>query len=360
MITSVQKLSQKAGLPPGTAVHVGERKSDKVTVSLFDYESETLRSLTVDNLEECLAYRNSSTVTWMHVDGLHDAKKIEEIGQLFDLHPLTIEDILNTSQRPKLDLFEKYIYLVIRVPFYDAIDKLIYLEQVSFILADNFLLTFQEQPDDTFDPVRERLRTSKGRLRTMGADYLTYTLIDTVIDSHFRVLEEISEDLETIEEELATQPSRETLSSIHSLKREMILLRKSVWPLRETINRMLRDDVPFIEERNRMFFQDLYDHTIQVLDTVETYRDLISGMLDIYLSVASNQMNEIMKMLTLYATIFIPLTFIAGLYGMNFNAEKSPYNMPELNWFYGYPFALGLMAAVGIGLLVYFKRKKWF
>ena len=234
------------------------------------------------------------------------------------------------------------------------------MEQISFVLGPNYLLTFHEKDDAIFNEVLARLQGNKGRIRKQGIDYLLYSLLDRVVDNFFSVLEKIGEDVEELEEALIADPAPETLQAIHSLKREMILLRKSVWPLREVINGLQRDESVFMGESIRVYLKDLYDHTIQVLDTVETFRDIISGMIDIYLSSVSNRMNEVMKVLTIFAVIFIPLTFIAGLYGMNFNNSISPFNMPELNWYFGYPFALMLMAATAIAMLIYFKKKKWF
>jgi magnesium transporter len=270
-----------------------------------------------------------------------------------------VEDIVNTTQRPKMDVFDDYLYLVLRMHMYEEATGAILSEQVSFILGKNFLLTFQERPGDSFDSVRTRIRNNKGKVRKMGPDYLAYALIDSVIDSFFAVLERTGEEIEDIEEELITEPSSQTMQKIHVLKREMILMRKAVWPMREVISALQRDETPLVSDELSVFLKDLYDHTIQIIDTVETFRDVISGMLDIYLSSISNRMNEVMKVLTIFAALFIPLTFIAGIYGMNFNPAASPYNMPELNWFYGYPFALFLMVSTVIGLLFFFRRKRW-
>jgi len=351
----------KAGLPPGTAIHIGEVKTDLVRIGIIDYNQERVESRQVEDARECLLpAARPDTVTWINVDGLHQVDVLEKVGECFQLHPLTVEDILNTNQRPKLDIYDDYIYLVVRMPRLDREQGEIGFEQVSFIVYGTQLITFQERAGDTFDPVRNRIVNGVGRIRKMGTDYLLYALVDSVVDNYFVQLESIGEEIENLEVELVENPGPATMRKINYLKRQMVMMRKSVWPLREVISGLQREDVPFIGESIRFFLKDLYDHTIQVIDTVETFRDMISGMLDIYLSSISNRMNEIMKVLTIFAALFIPLTFIAGLYGMNFNPAASPYNMPELNWYFGYPLALGLMVLVAGGMLYLFKRKGWF
>lgn len=282
---------------------------------------------------------------------------MEKIGQCFGIHPLIAEDIMNTQQRTKMDAFEEHIFIVMKMHSFNGEEE-IRSEQISLVFGNNFLLTFQEKPGDVFDPVRSRIRNSKGRIRTCGADYLTYALVDSIVDNYFKVLEGVGELIESMEEELVTNPTHETSQKIHFLKREMLFLRKSVWTLREIIGNLEHEETDLMQASTHIYIRDLFDHTIQVIDTVETFRDMISGMLDLYLSSMRNRMNEIMKVLTIFAAIFIPLTFIAGIYGMNFDSGKSPLNMPELGWYYGYPFALGIMAVVGIAMLIYFKRKK--
>jgi magnesium transporter len=356
-----QAQGDKAGLPPGTAIHIGEVRAERVRISVIDYNQGQVESRLVEDVRECqrLVDRRE-TVTWVNVDGLHQVDILAELGQCFQLHPLTIEDILNTNQRPKLDIYDDYIYLVLRMPWLDSDNGEVGFEQVSFVVSGTRLITFQEREGDTFDPVRGRITKGLGRIRKMGADYLLYTLVDSVVDNYFILLERIGEQIENLELELVDNPSPATMRKINYLKREMVMLRKSVWPLREVISTLQREEVPFVGESIRFYLKDLYDHTIQVIDTVETFRDVISGMLDIYLSSISNRMNEIMKVLTIFAAVFIPLTFIAGIYGMNFNSAASPLNMPELNWYFGYPLALGLMTAVAGAMLYFFKRKGWF
>lgn len=356
-----QSQADKAGLPPGTAIHIGEVKTERVRITLTDYNQDHYDSLVVDDLQACLVFTaRPDSVTWVNIDGLHEVDILERVGKCFQLHPLTIEDILNTNQRPKLDIYDDYIYLVLKMPEFSQGSSDIALEQVSFVVSGNRIISFQERPGDTFDSVRNRLKSGKGKSRKLGTDYLLYALLDSVVDNYFIMLEKLGEEIEALELQLVENPVPATMRQISFLKRQMVLLRKSVWPLREVISSLQRDDVPFIGEHIQVYLKDLYDHTIQVIDTVESFRDIISGMLDIYLSSISNRMNEIMKVLTIFAAIFIPLTFIAGLYGMNFNTAVSPCNMPELNWYFGYPFALGIMAIVAGAMLLFFKRKGWF
>jgi len=357
---TAKRRSQKSGLAPGTPVHVGEQKIEKMLITLIEYDEAAYEMRELDVLRECLPYKEKPSVTWLNIEGLHDVSAIEEISSCYGLHPLTMEDILNTEQRPKVELFEKYIFFVIKMISYDSKNRKLVTEQVSLILVGNTVVTFQERGGDVFDPVRNRIKNNKGLIRKSGADFLAYALLDAVVDEYFGILENIGDDIEQAEELLLVKPATDTLQKIHTLKREMISLRKSVWPLREVINRLEHDATEMISPNTRIYLRDLYDHTIQVIDGVETYRDMISGMLDIYLSSVSNKMNEVMKVLAVFASIFIPLTFIAGLYGMNFNTGISPLNMPELNWYFGYPFALGLMVATAAALLMYFRRKKWF
>jgi len=292
-------------------------------------------------------------VTWINVDGLHQLGVLESVGDRLGLHPLVLEDILNTGQRPKMEDFGGYIYIVFKMFYSNEMNDEIVEEQISLILGPAFVISFQERRGDVFDALRERIRSDRGRIRKMGADYLTYALLDSVVDNYFVVLEKLGEKMEFLEEELVTHPTTETLQVIHNLKREMAFLRKSVWPLREIVSGLERGESALIQESTGLYLRDVYDHTIQVIDTVETFRDMLSGMLDIYLSSVSNRMNEVMKVLTIIATIFIPLTLIVGIYGMNFQ------HMPELGWRWGYPLVWLVMLTIGGLMLVYFKRKRW-
>jgi magnesium transporter len=353
MLKIIKKRSKKIGLPPGTLVHVGEKKTEKLRITVIDYDEKEFQEKEVENIEQCFPFKDTPTVTWINIDGIHETEIIEKAGKHFNLHPLILEDIVNTGQRPKIEDFESYIFIVLKMLYFDGKENETEIEQVSLIVGKNFVISFQERVGDVFNPIRERLRKSKGRIRKAGADYLTYALIDAIVDSYFTILEKIGEKIEILEDAVVKNPTSESLQTIHNLKREMIFLRKSVWPLREMISNLTKGESSLIEEATKIYLRDVYDHTIQVIDTTETYRDMLSGMHDTYLSGISNRMNEIMKVLTIFASIFIPLTFVAGIYGMNFQF------MPELGWRWGYFAILGIMAVVGVSMVLYFRRKKW-
>jgi magnesium transporter len=349
-----QKRSIKGGLPPGTLVHVGERKVDETKIRVITYDATQVQEQELQTVEECFFPENQPGVTWINVDGLHETEALGKLGEQFGLHPLVVEDILNTEQRPKLDDYGEYVFVVLRSLYHaDGESGEPEIEQISLVLGPNYVLSFQEREGDEFGPVRERIHSDKGRVRRAGADYLLYALIDLIVDQYFVVLERFGDRMESLEEDLVADPARETLHLIHHLKREMALLRKSMWPLREVIGGLERSESPLIHESTGLYLRDVYDHTIQVIDAVETFRDMLSGMLDIYLSSVSNRMNEVMKVLTIIATIFIPLTFIAGVYGMNFQ------HMPELEWPWGYPIVWGVMIVIAVLMVVYFRRKRW-
>ncbi|MDO8725448.1 MAG: magnesium/cobalt transporter CorA [Candidatus Methanoperedens sp.] len=349
----IKKRSTKSGLPPGALIHIGEKKVELAKINILDYDEIQFEEKEAKTVEECFPFKDTPTITWINIDGLHQVDIIEKIGKNFDFHPLLLEDILNTEQRPKIEDFDTHIYLVLKMLYYDDKTNEINSEQVSIIFGQNYVISFQEKEVDVFNPIRERIRTGKGRIRKMGADHLAYSLIDAIVDGYFIILEKLGENIEDVEEKMMANPTPETLHAIHRLKRKMISLRKSVWPLREVVNALERSDSSLIQDNTRIYLKDVYDHTIQVIDTVETFRDMLSGMLDVYLSSISNKMNEIMKVLTIIATIFIPLTFIAGVYGMNFE------NMPELKWQWGYPVLWSVMIIIGISMLAYFRKKKW-
>lgn len=348
-----KRRSEKGGLPPGTLAYVGEKKIEKVIITVFDYDSERYEEKELKSIEECFSYKDTPTVTWINIDGIHQVDIMEKIGNYFGLHPLIMEDILNTRQRPKMDDLEDYLFVVLKMLNYNEGDDEIVAEQISIILGHNFVISFQEKEGDVFEPIRDRIRKNKGRIRKMGADYLAYALVDSVVDNYFTILEKIWERIEFLEEELVENPSTQTLQEIYGLKRKMIFLRKSIWPLREVISELERGGSSLIKESTGIYLRDVYDHTIQIIDTVETFRDMISGILDVYLSSLSNKMNEVMKVLTIIATIFIPLTFLAGIYGMNFKY------MPELEWHQGYFAVLFLMVIICSGMVIYFRKKKW-
>jgi len=353
MRTLAKKRSEKAGLPPGTLVHIGERKTEKVRIRILDYDEIRFEEKEAKSIEECFPFKETHTVTWINIDGIHNVEIIEKLGSRFGLHPLLMEDIVNTEQRPKMEDYGEYIFIVLRMLFRQDNAGAIEGEQVSLILGSNFVISFQEKEGDVFEPVRDRIRKAKGRIRKAGPDYLAYALLDAIVDNYFMVLESAGEMIEDTEEQLAIYPSPAILQSVRKLKKEMIFLRKSVWPLRELVSSLERCESPLIHESTGAYLRDVYDHTIQIIDTVESYRDTISGMLDIYLSSISNKMNEVMKVLTIFASIFIPLTFVAGIYGMNFEF------MPELGWHWAYFALLSVMAVIGASMVFYFRRKKW-
>jgi magnesium transporter len=348
-----RKSKQKAGLIPGTLVYTGEKKIDKIRIRIIDYDETQLEEKEVEKVEECFPFKDKPTITWINIDGLHDLEVIEKIGKQFGLHPLVLEDIVNTGQRPKLEDFENHVFVVLKMLYYDQEKGELEAEQISLIFGQNFVISFQERVGDIFEPLRERIRKGKGRVRKAGSDYLAYALMDSIVDNYFVILEQLGEKIEDAEQELAVNPTLETLQTIRTFKKEMIFLRKSIWPLREVVNSLERGESSLVDESTLIYLRDVYDHTIQIIDTVESYRDMLSGMLDVYLSSISNKMNEVMKVLTIFAAIFIPLTFIAGIYGMNFGF------MPELGWRWGYFGILLVMAIVAVALIVYFKRKRW-
>jgi magnesium transporter len=345
--------SKKAGLPPGSMVYIGEKKLEDTKLKIIDYDETHFLEKEVNTIEECLPFKDLPTITWFNVEGLNRIDIIEKMGRYFNLHPLPLEDIVNMGQRPKLDDYGDYLFTVFKMLQYNEEESTIKSEQVSLILGVNYVISFQEDIGDVFNSVRERIRNNTGIIRKMGADYLAYSLIDTIVDNYFTILEKLGDKIEFLEEELVENPTTETLQTIHTLKRELIFLRKSVWPLREVVSRLERGGSKLIKGTTGVYLRDVYDHTIQVIDAIETYRDLLSGMLDIYLSSISNRMNEIMKVLTIIGTIFIPLTFIAGIYGMNFKY------MPELGLVWGYPIVLLLMSIIGVIMVFFFRGKKW-
>ena len=346
------KRSKKAGLPPGTLVHIGKKRSEKIRIRLINYDESSFFDKETEAAEEYCAARASTGITWVNVDGIHQTELFQKIGDCFGLHPLVLEDIMNTDQRPKMEDFGDYVYIVMKMLSINGQGE-IAAEQVSLILGKNFVLSFREQKSDMFEPIVERIKSGKGFIRKAGADYLAYALLDAVVDHYFVVLEKREEEIDALEEEVVINATPNTLQRIHKLRRELIFLRKAILPFRSVIGALERGESPFFEQTSRIYLRDIYDHTIHIIDTLETFRDLATGLLDIYLSSVSNRMNSVMRMLTVIATIFMPLTFLAGVYGMNFK------HMPELEWRWGYPAVLLLMAAVGISMQVYFRKKKW-
>lgn len=339
------------GAPPGTVVYYGEDRSEKVKITLIEYNEKEMIEKDFYDFSECTSNMNSDMVKWINVDGIHDASLIERIGKHFKIHPLTLEDIVNTNQRAKFEDYENYVVSIMKMIYYDTE---LHSEQLTVVLMEGMVISFQEaQGGDAFDLIRNRIRQGKGRIRRMGADYLAYALIDAVVDCYFTILERIGDKIELLEEELITEPSKSTLQQLHHMKREMIFVRKAVWPMRELIGNLERSETNLIQPSTGIYLRDVHDHTIRVIDTVETFRDLLSGMMDIYLSSVSNKMNEVMKVLTIITTIFVPVTFIAGVYGMNFD------NMPELHTKNGYFIVCGIMVLIIVALVIYFRRRKW-
>ena len=341
-------------MAPGSLIYVGDKTTvGEARITLFDYDEQHLVEKTIHTIEECLPFTNTKSVTWVNVDSVHVPGLLETFGKVMGFHPLMLEDILHTDQRPKYEDYGDYIFFVLKILDYNPDKNAIAIEQLSLVLGENYLISFQERPGDPFDPLRERIRKSVGRIRKSRPDYTAYALMDSVVDGYFDVLEKIGDKIEAVEAILASNPKPDTLRMIHELRRELIFLRKSVWPLREVIASMQRSESPLIHATTELFLRDLHDHVIRVADSIDTYRDMLSSMQDVYLSSISNRTNEIMKMLTLFSSIFLPLTFITGVFGMNFH------NFPELEWHYGLQITFALMVGLGIGMYIYFKHKKW-
>jgi magnesium transporter len=339
---------KKKGLPPGTLVHTGDDSLHDVQIHRISYSSEHHEASIISSYDDIAFAPSNDSLLWYDFIGVHDKAVLEKIGSIFNLHPLVLEDIMNISQRPKIEEYDNYLYIVIR-RIHDSSAG----EQISMVVGDNFVLTFQEHYPDSLLSVKAAIGASKAKLRFKNTDYLAYRIIDLIIDEYFMLLEGMGERIETLEEEVTSNPQRHSLTQIHGLKRELILVRRTVWPAREVISRLARSDSGIVHDDTKLYLRDVYDHTVQVIDTVESYRDIVTSLLDIYLSSISNRMGEVMKVLTIIATIFIPLTFIAGVYGMNFH------NMPELEWEYGYFAVLGVMGAIMVGMLLFFRRKGW-
>jgi magnesium transporter len=345
--------NRRPGAAPGTLVFIGEQQMDEVEVSLIDYTELELKEGRVDRVEDTFDHLDSQDVTWVNIGGLHDVEAIRTLGDHLDLHPLLLEDVVNTTQRPKFEEYDEHLFLTMKMITFDQEEHHTTIEHVSIVLGRDYVLSFQEKVGDVFEPVRERIRRGKGRIRKRGADYLAYALLDTIVDNYFLTLEALGEEVAQLEEELMADPSPDVMRRIHTLKRETILIRRSISPLREVVSAFNRGESELVEERNGIYIRDLYDHTIQVADIVDTYRDVISSLMDLHISLVSNRMNEVMKVLTIIATIFIPLTFIAGIYGMNFE------NMPELGWHYAYLAVWVVIIIVGVSMVLYFRRLKW-
>jgi magnesium transporter len=353
MPKSSRRMARKVGMPPGSLVYTGEKGHLPAKITITRYNENEIVERHFDAFAECQLVGDPGEVTWINVSGISKVTDLEKVGECFKIHPLVLEDILEVGQRPKVEDYDDYLYIVLNSIRPVAEGEELVAEEVSLVLGPHYLLSFYAGDDDIYAPVRERLLQAKGRIRKLGADYLAYSLIDLVVDNYFVELEKFGDQVESLEDAVVAQPSPQTLRDVHRFKNDMIMLRKSLWPLREVIARLERRESPLISENLGNYFRDVYDHTIIAIDTVETYRDILSGMLDIYLSSMSNRLNSIMKVLTIIATIFMPLTFITSLYGMNFK------HMPELQWEYGYFMVLGLVVIIAVSMLEYFRRKRW-
>ncbi len=344
---------KKPGTPPGSLVYTGDRRTDQVRLDLVNYDKQHCDERVLDKIEDAVPSRDQPSMSWLNIVGLHEPAILESLGHRFGYHPLVLEDILNTHQRPKFEEHDDYLFAVVRLLHYDDASGQIETEQVSLVASAGLLVSFQEIPGDVFHPVRQRIRDGRPRIRGSGSDYLLYALLDTIVDHYFLILEKLGERIEALEDTLMDHPTRESLAEIYRLKRELSTVRKAVWPVRELAAGLERSESRLIRKTTHLFVHDVYDHAVQVIDAAENYREIVSGLLDMYLSSISNRTNDVMKVLTMIATIFIPLSFLAGLYGMNFE------HMPELHYPWAYPLLLSVMAVVALGFVIYFKRKNW-
>ena len=348
-----KKITSKIGLSPGAFVHVGEKKVENISIDLIDYDTEKYESKKLRTIDEAFPFKESHTISWLNIVGLHDTQIVQKIGTHFGIHPLVLEDILNTEQRPKIEIYANYIFISLKMLTYDIDLKEVQDEQISLILGKHFVLSFQEREGDVLTPLRNRIKGGSGRLRKSGPDYLMYAIMDIIIDHYFYVLECMDDEINQLEDKVMSTPDQAHLQRIHYLKRELVNFRRSVWPVREIVSLLTRDEHHLVKDTTEPFLKDLYDHVYNISEMIESLRDLVTGLMDVYLSNVSNRMNEVMKVLTIIATIFIPLTFFAGIYGMNFKY------IPELKWHYGYFILWGLMIIVAVSMLIFFRRKKW-
>ena len=344
--------SSKTGLSPGALVHVGDRITDRVSITILNYTEDRLTLLENVDPKETFAYRDGGGMTWIQVRGLHQPEILEAVGTHYGLHPLVMEDILNTGQRPKTEAYDSCLFTVLKS--FRNNEKAVWGEQISIVLGANFVISFQESDEDLFEPVVRRLKNKLGRIRHLKSDYLAYTLMDTVIDHYFEVIDFMADEIEQIEENLMERPDAEILEAIYQLKREILYLRKNIFPLRDVTLRLEKGDSPLIRESSRFYLRDLYDHIIQITDTIETFRETATSLLELYHTSVSNRMNEVMKVLTIISTLFIPLSFLAGVYGMNFKY------MPELEFRWSYAVFWCVIVAAATGMILFFRRKKWF
>lgn len=350
----LKTISSKAGMPPGSLVHIGEMPAGDVTVRALRYTESEFEEIPVPDNDALMQLKEKDGVVWVQVNGVHQPEKVSAVGEAFGLHSLTLEDILNTGQRAKMEEFAEYLFLIGKILSFDDETDMVQEKHFCLVLQQHFVISFHEAGANIFSPVENRIIKASGKVRKKTADYLAYTLFDTMVDNYFLVLEKIGDQIEAIEDEILDRPTRQSLEKLHYLKRELTILRKTIWPVREVTNALIRSDVYFVQEDSIKYFMDIYDHTMQIIETIEAFRDVSSSLYDMYISAVSHRMNQVMKVLTVIATIFIPLTFIAGVYGMNFHY------MPELTWRWGYFITIAFMAVLGIGMALYFKKKDWF
>ena len=352
-LPKIRQAHKKIGLPPGELVFVGEAPDEPARLSLLAYDTDRLDERPLPALDALGPLPDAPAVAWINLDGVHDVQLVQRLGERFGLHPLVLEDIVHTGQRPKAEEYDGFFFATLKMLRVGAEGRELPSEQVSLVVGPNYVLSFQERPGDVFDPVRGRLRAGRGRIRRAGAGYLAYALLDVIVDNYFAVLEHFGEQTETLEEDVLGDPSPEVQHQINHLRRSLISTRRAIWPVRELVATLDRSDSSLIPAETHRFLRDVYDHAVQVIDVLESLRDVLAGLNDLYMSSLSNRMNEVMKVLTIIGTIFIPLTFVAGIYGMNFTY------MPELSWHYGYPVALAAMLAIGLALVFFFRRKGW-
>jgi magnesium transporter len=350
----ISKVSKKIGLPPGSIVYLGEKKVEKVTINLTEYDENNSETYEIKSVEEIDPFTDTPQVTWVSVCGLHETEFLKQVGEKFKIHPLVLEDILNTDTRPKIELTDDYLFIVMKLVMFNPEQKILETEQVSFILGKTFLFSFSEKSDEIFNPIRDRINTQLGKIRKRGSDYLLYALMDIVVDHYFLALEKVEDRIETLDDEVINNPERSQIESIYNLRNLLLMMRRSIWPLREIVNQLIKDDSDLLDDSIEPYLRDIYDHTIHITESIEQQREITNGLMEIYLSMMSNKMNEVMKVLTVIATIFIPLTFIVGIYGMNFKY------LPELEWPWAYFAVWGVMIGVTLLMLYYFKRKNWF
>ncbi len=354
MFSEVHQRVKKAGQAPGTPTYTGEINHTPPDVTIITYSGNDFKQTTGHQIDESLLATKPPTITWVDVQKLHDVSLIEQLAKHYHLHPLTLEDILNVQQRPKVEEFEKYIFITLKMLPWNVKTGTFSIKQVSLIIGKDFILSLQECNTDFFASLQKKIINPNNKhLREQGADYLAYRLMDAVIDQYFVVLEDLGNQIEKLEERIIADPKPANARMLYQVKRKMLQLRKAVWPMREAVNHLLQIDNNIMTSSTHIYLRDVYDHTVQAIDTIENFRDMLSSMLDVYLSSLTNRMNEIMKVLTIIATIFIPMTFIASVYGMNFQY------MPELHWRWGYPTVLGVMLLIAVLMLIYFRRKKW-